>query len=837
MNLEDTAPENERKQLPRVTEVEITREFDRLKLSVHEQVAGEESTIRHYEELPISGEMIRKRCRELVDTLNKANRQGRLNPEVLARLTEIGQVLHDELFSVSAKEALRKTAAEYLTLKTDDKLVQIPWELLHDGQDFLCQRFNMGRVVKTRQAIRGVSTRLLSGPLNMLILADPKGDLKGAYAEGIQIRDYADLNREFINASLRSSNITPEFIKQKIRNFDFVHFAGHADYDVQNVGHSGWRLTSGNFKAIDITKMAGTGSMPALIFSNACQSARTEEWKLSANFEDEVFGLANSFLLAGVKHYVGTFWEILDEPSSFFALSFYKYLLSGMTIGWALRESRLALIREYGEETIVWASYVLYGDPTFNYKEQLAATRAGREPTPTPILTRHREAKTREDVIDFAAKETERSKWTWWSIAASLVLVVAMMLWGYPGLLKKDAIKYERTALAYYNEGNFQEALDVCQILEDKSPDVSLTYLVRGNIYLANGKLDTAEAAYHKALQAQRQTDVQKAQVLVGLGRIASLRKQPDIALRYYQQATEAAPKNSLGYISQALLLESRSDYDDALNLLEKARALEPQNQVLAAITNETRKKVAIDRDQKKQERLDRLVKELLESIEARPSAPPTDDWTSLPLTMWILDFEAQGYSVQEGQERLLVSGITAQALQHSRARLVERSLLDKMVEELKLGTSKLTDQSTALYLGKILAARLIISGHMVYAGPLVQISMRLIETETGRIVAAVNESFGSAEPASVLVDRLSKELLKQLKELYPLRGKISEIRDGGLRLNIGEMVGTKIGQRFRAMDEDEILEVTSTQKDSSLVKVVKGRALLQEGSRVEVIQ
>jgi CHAT domain-containing protein/Tfp pilus assembly protein PilF len=837
MTLEDSAPKDELELSPRVTELEITGESDRLKLSVHEQVVGEESTIRHYEEIPVSMEMIQTKCRELVDTLNKANRKGRLNPEILAKLRENGQVLHDELFSLTAKETLKKTVTKYLTLKTDDRLVQLPWELLHDGQNFLCQRFNMGRLVKTQQAVRSVGTRFLSRPLNMLILADPKGDLKGAYAEGIQIRNYADHNQEFINASLRSSDITPEFVKQKIRNFDLVHFAGHAEYDVQNVGHSGWQLTSGNLRAIDITKMSGTGTMPALIFSNACQSARSEEWKLSANFEDEVFGLANSFLLTGVKHYVGTFWEILDEPSSFFALAFYKYLLSGMTIGRAIRESRLALIREYGEETIVWASYVLYGDPTFNYKKQHAAPDTKSEPAPTHILTRHQEAKTREDVIDFVEKKTDTPKWTWWPIATSLVLVLALILWVYPGLKKEDTLQYERTALAHYNQGNFQKALDVCKILDDKRPETSLTYLIRGNIYLANGKLDAAEAEYHKGLQVQKQTEVQKAQVLAGLGRIASLQKQPDAALRYYQQATEAAPKNSVGYVSQALVLEERRDYENALDLLEKARALEPQNRVLAAITHETRQRVAINRDQKKQERLDRLVKELLETMEEAPSVSSIDDWTSLPLTLWIMNFETQGYSIQEGQESLLVSGISAQMLQHSRARLVERSLLNKLVEELRLGTSKLIDRSTALSLGRILAARLIISGHMVYTGPLVQISMRLIETETGQIIASISESFGSADTASVIVDRLSKKLLQKLMELYPLRGKISEVKDTEFGLNIGEMVGAQMGQRFRVIDEDEILEIISTRKDSSLAKVVRGKGLLQAGSRVEIIQ
>ena len=89
---EQTGTEKIGKQYPRVTELEITREVDRLKLSFHEQTPGEESTIRHYEEMPVSMEMIQTKCHGIVGALNKANRQGRLSPEVLTKLTEIGQV-------------------------------------------------------------------------------------------------------------------------------------------------------------------------------------------------------------------------------------------------------------------------------------------------------------------------------------------------------------------------------------------------------------------------------------------------------------------------------------------------------------------------------------------------------------------------------------------------------------------------------------------------------------------------------------------------------------------------------------------------------------------------
>jgi tetratricopeptide (TPR) repeat protein len=619
-----------------------------------------------------------------------------------------------------------------------------------------------------------------------------------------------------------------------MRNFDIVHFAGHADYNPQNAGESGWRLTGGSLKAKDVTKMAGTATMPALVFSNACQSARTEQWILGEHFEDKIFGLANAFLLAGVRHYAGTFWEISDEPSSRFALEFYRYLLSGMTIGEAMRRSRLALIKQYGEETIIWASYVLYGDPCSNYREQIESPDVQKARETFRGEKTEAEVRTREEVIDFADKEAEKKNRTWWSVAASIVFLVAVILWGYPGFLKEGPTKYERAALAYYDEGNFKEALRVCRILEDKSPKGSLTYLIRANIHLANGELDAAELGYQKALQGTKGTDVQKAHALVGLGRIASLRKKPDKALSYYQKATETAPDSGLGYLSQALLLEGMGNYDEALDLLGKAQALAPADRALAAVTKETREKASIARDEEKRQRIYKMVQELVESMKSPSRAIPSDGWTSPPLTMWVMDFKVQGCPLQEGQERLLVYGMTDQVLRHSRVRLVERALFDKLVEELKLGTSALIERSTALSLGRILAARLILCGQMIYAGPQVQVSMRLIETETGQIAAAINESFGSAVPAAVLTESLSENLLKKLTELYPLRGKVSEVKGEEISLNIGEMAGVSIGQQFVVIGEDATLQVTSVEQDRSFAEIVEGKRILHEGHRVE---
>lgn len=821
----------------KMLQLEITQEEDRLKISADEQITGEARTLRHYEEIPVSKERIGAQCREIVEMLNRVNRQGRLTRDVLFKLRETGQAIRDELFTSTVKEKIKETDAKHLMLILDDQLVHIPWELLHDGQQFLCQQFSMGRLVKTRQTILGTRTRALGRPFKMLILADPEGNLKGACEEGVQIRNFMDKFKDFVSVSMRSDGITTDFIRGKIRNFDLVHFAGHAEYDPKNPGENGWLLSDGILKAKEIANLAGTGSMPALIFANACQSARSEEWSISEHSQHEIFGLANAFMLSGVKHYIGTFWEILDEPSSRFAVECYKQALSGKTVGEAVREARLTLIKEYGEETIVWASYLLYGDPTYNYLDQIMEV----DPLPLPETERLPQlegaVRSREGVIDFVKKEVRKKGKAGWAIAAGIILILGILFWGYPGLLREGTNRYETAAIDYFNEGKFEEALNATKTLENKNPKLRLAYLIQGNIHLRKGDMDVAEAAYQKALRAAEGTSHQKAEALIGLGRIASLRKQPDVALQYYQQSTEAAPESHSGYLSQALVLEGSGKYGNALALLDKVQKLTLNDPVIAAITNETRKKVDLVNDQKKQERIDRLVKELIESMKKRPVAAPSDGWKSPPLTLWLMDFKTQGYSLQEGEERLLTAGITDRLIAGSRVQVVERALLDKLLEELKLGTSKLIDRNTELSLGKILAARLIISGQIIYSGPQTQVSMRLIETETGRISAALSESFGSAVPASIMTDKVSVSLLAKLNSLYPLRGKITEIKGDEIKLDIGQTHGVTVGQKFKGMDGIGILEIISTQPEASSAKVVKKGKDFFKGERMEAFR
>ncbi|MSP59064.1 MAG: CHAT domain-containing protein, partial [Myxococcales bacterium] len=61
----------------------------------------------------------------------------------------------------------------------------------------------------------------------------------------------------------------------------------------------------------------------------------------------------------------GTQWEVVDGQSATFAAAFYAELVTGASIGSAVRRAREAVVARGGEGELAWASYVLYGDPTF----------------------------------------------------------------------------------------------------------------------------------------------------------------------------------------------------------------------------------------------------------------------------------------------------------------------------------------------------------------------------------------------------------------------------------------------------------------------------------------
>jgi class 3 adenylate cyclase/tetratricopeptide (TPR) repeat protein len=827
------------KPLEKIFMLEVSREDERLKLSAHEYWPGEQRPVRHYEYKQVSLETVEQDVQTMMSLLNRAtNRRGILEAAIWQEIKAKGEALYDQLLTSEIREQLRLSSATNLVLSIDDTLVQIPWELLFDGHAFLCRRFNMGRLVHTRQTLVEGRRRKRQQALTMLIVADPQGDLEAAAREGSTIQEELGSQAERLHVDLLRTGVSTPDLRIRLSEYDVLHYAGHADYDLQAPVHSGWRLADGKFTARDILQIGETTPVPALVFCNACGSGQPEAWEISQEAERGIYGLANAFLLAGAQHYIGTFWGVPDEPSAALAIAFYRALAQGRGVGEALRHARQALAERYGETSVVWASYVLYGDPTYCYLASMQAAPSVGEEAAAPPVSRQE------------GKPTRHRKWSLLLGAGALVILgllfaalVTGRLWrnsspdassltaAYQALDQKDWQRAEALFLhlgesqeaqvksqAYAGlaalalaRGDYQQALDLAAQAEALDSEIAYSHVVRGNILFNQGKVAEATSEYHIATQKSHGTPWQQAIAYNRLGRIHAAQGQVDKALEQYDRALQQNRDMAVVYTNKGYLLEQQGKHQEALGLYRRALQINPDDPLTVSLLREAERREQLARDTERRQRIDQLVAELVRAHrQGQRQPPPRDGWTSMPLTLAFLSLQHQGApSPRAGEEEFLRLSMVQALRTSGRIIPVEREILDKLLTELKLSTTELVDPQVALRVGNILAARLIAVGSFTRFGGAGQLTVRLIETETTRIRASASVIVERPDDIARAVQRVSKALLHALRQAYPLRGRIARVTPQGVILNLGTEQGVTPGLVMQVFGPAEPLEIS----------------------------
>ncbi len=674
--------------------VEIAKETNYIKICGYEKAEQEQKTVRHYEEQNIDFELIEEQIHNIISMLNQSTQRGKISKEILNNLKSGGKCLYDKLFSKTIRNKLSITSSEDLIISIDDNLVHIPWELLYDGTSFLSLRFNMGRVLRTRQTITETALRPMGLPLRVLVLSDPRNNLKSACKEGYSIRDKLAMASNLITVNVKTGNINSNYVKEKIHNFDIVHYAGHSDYDSANPSRSSWLLKDRKLTAEEIKEMGRSKPMPALILSNACHSGQTDKWKISDDSGNKIYGMANAFLLSGVHHYIGTFWEVLDEPSSHFATVFYEFLSNGKTVGNSLRLARKELINKYGEETLIWASYMLYGDPSFYYIH----------------LTDQKE----------------------------IIPPVRQEMKCHDIDLKDDDVSSSRKTVA--------------PEIDPPSKKTHPVYLMGGIAVI----------------------------ILITLVSIFLMQtKQSEMSVSSVQSAK---PK--------LFGLQAGGDQEP----------LNPER-------NEQKQITAVGQRDKRKE-IDALVTELAkryrEGAIKEDKRTPVDEWVSRPLVVSLFHLNVIGTDNKINQD-VILNQISEFFGTSNRVKLVDRELIDKLLEELKLGSSELADSQTALKIGKLVGARYIASGNIFSVDGKIKLSLKLIETETTSIVATKSRICKKEDLLPVLTLSVCRELLDALISKFPLRARIIGFFGNEVVINIGKNQGMEINTKFNVYEEKKV--------------------------------
>lgn len=289
-------------------------------------------------------------------------------PAYAAALVDKGQQLLARALPKAVQAQLHKTPRHTLRLDLEDTLVHVPWELLHDGVEYLGCRFSVGRMVAARaeQAVAPVATDAEA----LVVVANPSGDLPHAAEEGQVIE------RLFAQAAPgrvlhHAGPLGRRELLDLIGRARVLHFAGHVTKKTDG-GPAGFVVADGVVSADDLKGALARGA-PALVFANGCHASTSGRWQ-----EAGASSLAQALLLAGVRHTLAPLWGVPDADALAFALRFYEAALGGLPLGECARRARKALQQTH-RAPLSFAGYVLYGDPRASFPlEDARVTQAGR---------------------------------------------------------------------------------------------------------------------------------------------------------------------------------------------------------------------------------------------------------------------------------------------------------------------------------------------------------------------------------------------------------------------------------------------------------------------------
>ncbi|MCD6161305.1 MAG: hypothetical protein J7K40_02705 [candidate division Zixibacteria bacterium] len=171
-------------------------------------------------------------------------------------------------------------------------------------------------------------------------------------------------------------------------------------------------------------------------------------------------------------------------------------------------------------------------------------------------------------------------------------------------------------------------------------------------------------------------------------------------------------------------------------------------------------------------------------------------------LSIAILPFETKGIGAEFGDIDLFDKMITE--FHHlNRFRVIERSQLESILKEQKLGLTGIIDQSTAIEVGKTAGVDVVVFGSITSDGRSVSVDARLVDTETAVIISS--QDAYSKNLSLLSLSKMIGEVTRKLNMDMPiLNGIVIQSELGSLLIDMGSGQGLKKGMKCHIYREGE---------------------------------
>jgi|GEM_PF-194705 len=261
---------------------------------------------------------------------------------------------------VSTKERISADAAA-------NALLSLPWELLHDGHNYLFQGRQAVRVRRRQPNRRAQSVRPTSLPIRVLLVSPRPEDAHAGYfdhrSSALPLVEAVENLGELVELRVLTPPTFPA-LKDALKRagaagqpFDVIHFDGQGVYDrAHGLGalcfeepNDGGKLVRRAMQLIDAAELASMlrDHRIPLVFLEGGQSAEVDE--------NSTAPVAAKLLEQGVASVVAMSHSVLVETARRFVEAFYRELARGARVGAAMLAGQQALYGDTYRGTIMGA--------------------------------------------------------------------------------------------------------------------------------------------------------------------------------------------------------------------------------------------------------------------------------------------------------------------------------------------------------------------------------------------------------------------------------------------------------------------------------------------------
>lgn len=358
-----------------------------------------------------------------------------------------------------------------------------------------------------------------------------------------------------------------------------------------------------------------------------------------------------------------------------------------------------------------------------------------------------------------------------------------------------------------YERGDLDKAIE----LADQAPEDGYAQTIKGQALLRTGQTEAAATALESATQ-QPASDWQRAETVNTQGRTIQQQGDTETAIEKYQQAVALDPYNVVALSNEGAAYRDMGELEKAETVLQRAAATRP-DELSAMMLQQIQRELQEANDLKRAELVRAQITDLSERFQRMKddsSAPIADKWTTRPLVLAFLPAPGQSpvFFERAGTGIALQREIEARLQNDPRMSIVERQMLDKLLQELNLGSSELASADTQRRLGQVLSASLLGFIDFAPAGRGPALYLRLVDTETTSIVFQTYAAVDERNP-SATVDTIHSRLLEEVAAARELQGLIAEAADeNAVIINLGAKHGVKAGMEFLVLADGDPIEV-----------------------------